>query len=114
MGENTDLQAPLPAFVLTITLCAFVGVWAKTNNAVPHSLGAIVQSERKHGKGRVGWYSDCMAFSFKLCVGRPPGADRHAIPSPTDIILYQPTEAMQMSEEGGVGKTEQRNFSETG
>lgn len=39
-----------------------------------------------------------MAFSFKLCVGRPPGADRHAIPSPTDIILYQPTEAMQMSE----------------
>lgn len=40
--------------------------------------------------------------------------DRHAIPSPTDIILYQPTEAMQMSEEGGVGKTEQRNFSETG
>lgn len=55
-----------------------------------------------------------MAFSFKECVGRPSGAHRHAIPSPTDIIIYSRTEAAQTGEEGKVKLTEQRNFSDWG
>lgn len=41
-------------------------------------------------RGGMGGIQARVAFSFQQCVGRPSGAHRHAIPSPTDIILRQP------------------------
>lgn len=65
-------------------------------------------------KRRAGAFSGPCGLLVKECVGRPSGAHRHAIPSPTDIIISGCTEAGQTGEEREVKESEQRNFSDWG
>ncbi len=88
----TPSSPPLPVFVVTIPLCAFVGVCEREKQCCPaapeHYSGC---GGEKGAWKEEGWVAFRPVWSFpsKQCVGRPSEAHRHAIPSPTDIMLHQ-------------------------
>lgn len=91
--ENIESHPILPpVFVITNSLCAVLGVWVGKQcfpaESQRYSSGGSEKGALK--RGGLGGIQARVAFSFKQCVGRPSGAHRHAIPSPTDIILHQP------------------------
>lgn len=72
-------------------VCLWVCEWEKQCRPVPQSPSTTVVV---WGGGRKGAWKEVvfklMSFSFNQWVRRPSGAHRHAIPSPTDIIIRQP------------------------
>lgn len=118
--EESHPEIPI-IFVHTIGLCALVGVWVRRNNGVPQSksTSAVQRGEWKgcEERGGLGGIQVYVAFPFKGYVGRPSEQNRHAITSPTNIVLHQ---LHTDNADGGAGREhregncKQKNFSDWG
>lgn len=94
---NIELHTVLPLWSLLRPRVFVCFCWhvSERNNAVPHRphTTLVVGLKRALKKRRAGLYSCSWrlreSLSFKQCVGRPSGAQRHTIPSSSDIIIHQ-------------------------